>query len=87
GFNDGVTQFNNARNYLSAKDEVLYFSGAGVVLYSGARPDLSGVKIHADEGVTFKVDENPNTKDLRLLTNLRIENPVSGTTLIKPANT
>ncbi|WP_097291589.1 GDSL-type esterase/lipase family protein [Escherichia coli] len=87
GFNDGVTQFNNARNYLSAKDEVLYFSGAGVVLYSGARPDLSGVKIHADEGVTFKVDENPNTKDLHLLTNLRIENPVSGTTLIKPANT
>lgn len=37
--------------------------------------------------MTFKVDENPNTKDLRLLTNLRIENPVSGTTLIKPANT
>ncbi|HBB0993415.1 TPA: hypothetical protein J1A80_000189 [Escherichia coli] len=87
GVSDGVTQFNNARNYLSAKDEVLYFSGAGVVLYSGARPDLSGVKIHADEGVTFKVDENPNTKDLRLLTNLRIENPVSGTTLVKPANT
>ncbi|HDD8943963.1 TPA: hypothetical protein PBP48_002425 [Escherichia coli] len=87
GVTDSFTQYNAARSYLSEIGETLYFDGAGTVFFSGGRPDLSGLKIHADEGITFNIDENPNTKDLLLLTNLRISNPVSGTTLIKPANT
>ncbi|MDU1755077.1 MAG: phage tail fiber protein, partial [Citrobacter sp.] len=87
GVTDSLTRYNAARTYLSGIGEALYFDGAGTVFFSGGRPDLSGLKIHADEGITFNIDENPNTKDLLLLTNLRISNPVSGTTLIKPANT
>lgn len=87
GVTDSLTRYNAARTYLSGIGEALYFDGAGTVFFSGGRPDLSGLKIHADEGITFNIDENPNTKDLLLLTNLRISNPVSGTTLIKSANT
>lgn len=86
---DGVTDDFPA--YAAARTEagsngVVYLPGPGTYYFAGSRPDLSGCHIQADPDVVLRVDENPNTKDVKCITTLTIENTVHGTTLRKPAN-
>lgn len=86
GVTDFLTGFNYAKLFLSSINEPLVFDKAGTVYISSNRPDLSGVKIKANTDFILKVDQNPNVKDIDLLTDLIIENPVHGTSLIKHRN-
>src|SRR5690606_39724217 len=65
---------------------VVRLEGPGSNLISGSLPDLSGTQLLADPGATLRVDENPNTREMRLLTPLRVFNPVHNTDQVKPAN-
>lgn len=88
---DGTTDIGSA--FIAAKALALSFlvpikfSRSGTYYYAGSRPDLSGVDLIFEKNTILKVDENPNTKEMQLLTPVTILNPLHGNTLIQPQNT
>ena len=85
GASDDLSAFERARDRAGA-DGVVLLSGPGTYRFGEVRPDLSGTTVAADPGATLRVDENPNTREMRLLTPLRVFNPVHNTDQVKPAN-
>lgn len=85
GVTDNLPKFQAARA-AAGPNGIVTLDGSGTYAMAGARPDLTGVHIAADPGVVLKVDENPNTMAMRLLTPLTVENPVHGTVQVKPRN-
>lgn len=85
GSTDDLPAFTRARERAGG-DGVVLLPGTGTYRFEGARPDLSGTAVATHPGATVRVDENPNTRDMRLLSPIRIFNPVHGTTQVKPAN-
>lgn len=86
---DGVTNdlpaFQAARTAVGANGTV-YLPGPATYYFAGSRPDLSGCYVYADPGVVVKVDENPNSKDMKLVRPLAVQNTVTLLTITKPAN-
>lgn len=86
GVADDLPAFSSART-AAGSSGVVYFPGPATYFFAGSRPDLTGVNIRADAGVTIKVDENTNTKDMKLLTPVTVQNTVGAYTVVHSANT
>lgn len=86
---DGVANdlpaYQAARTAVGANGTV-YLPGPATYYFAGVRPDLSGCNIYADQGVVVKTDENPNSKTMKLVTPLTVQNTVTTLTITKPAN-
>ena len=86
GIIDDFPKFVLART-LAGINGVVKLSAPATYYFAGSRPDLSGVGIYAEPNVTIKIDENPNTKTMQLLSPVTIQNTVHGTTITKSSNT
>lgn len=85
GVADDLAAYQAARTAVGSTGTV-HFPGPATYYFSGVRPDLTGCFISADQGVIVKVDENPNSKELKLVTPLTVQNTVTTLTITKPAN-
>lgn len=85
---DGVTNdfpaFTAARTAVGAAGIV--FIPSGTTYFAGSRPDLTGCYIAAAPDAVIKLDENPNTKELKLLTPVTFFSTADNVTVRKPAN-
>lgn len=87
-FGGGGNGKDNIGAFASVKStgKVLRLLGDVIYYFSGSRPDLTGVKIRANNGATIRVDSSPDIKDMELLTDVTIENTIHNTTLVKHKN-